>query len=179
MNKQNSSKKILLHICCGPCATASIEKLKKEGYEVVGFYYNPNIHPSCEYKKRLSEAKKLAEKTNIQLIVPEYNPDEYFKAVKGAENDMEKRCPKCWELRLAATAKKAKEFEICYFGTTLRISPYQNQEKLLGIGKEIAKKHSIKFYETDLVCEFHHSVELSKSLELYRQKYCGCIFSKS
>lgn len=170
--------KILLHICCGPCGTASVKKLQDEGYDVVGFYYNPNIHPKEEYQKRLAEARKLADEAGITLAIPAYEPKEYFEAIKGTEENQKKRCPKCWELRLAKTAQKATELGIKEFGTTLRISPYQDQEDLLTVAKKIAKKEGLKFYEDDLVCCFRDSVSMSKEQGMYRQKYCGCIFSK-
>jgi epoxyqueuosine reductase len=169
---------MLLHICCGPCATAIIKKLQEDGYEVIGYYDNPNIHPSFEYKKRLLEAKKLANDTEIRLIVEEYNPIEYFKAIRGSEESQKERCVSCWSLRLEKAAKKAKELGLDIFGTTLRISPYQNQEALLALAKKIAKKEGIFFYETDLLGCFGESVTLSKKRGMYRQKYCGCIFSK-
>lgn len=172
-------KEILFHICCGPCATASVRKLQKEGYRVTGFYYNPNINPEDEYEKRLLEAKKLANNLEFELIVPKYLPDQYHQAVKGDEGNMATRCPKCWELRIERTAVEAKKRNIPCFGTTLRISPYQNQEKLLEIGKRIAKKYGLEFYENELVPCFHDSVTLSKEQGMYRQKYCGCIYSKS
>lgn len=170
--------KIFFHICCGPCATATISKLQAEGFEVVGYYYNPNIHPKPEYQKRLSEAKKLAKNLNFKLIVPEYNPSEYFEAIKGYEKDKNRRCPECWNLRLEKTAQEASKMNFKVFGTTLRISPYQDQQKLLEIGKRIALKYKLDFYEDDLVCLFSESVNKSKDLKMYRQKYCGCIFSK-
>jgi epoxyqueuosine reductase len=170
--------KILFHICCGPCATASLERLQKEGYQVVGFYYNPNIHPEDEYKKRLLEAKRLAKELGIKLIVPKYDQKEYFEAIGKNRSDKSQRCPKCWELRLSKTAQKARELGIKNFGTTLRISPYQNQKDLLLAAKEIAQKEGLRFYEPELTSCFQESIELSKAKDMYRQKYCGCIFSK-
>lgn len=170
--------KILFHICCGPCATASIKKLQEDDYEVVGYYYNPNIHPNYEYKKRLKEARRLARRLDIKLIVDEYEPSDYFNSIKGVELDQRKRCPKCWELRLAKTAQKAKELGVNIIGSTLRISPYQNQDELLRIGRDVAKKYNLSFYEKDLANCFNESVSMSKEQGMYRQKYCGCIFSK-
>ena len=172
-------KKILLHICCGPCATASIKKLQKKGFEVVGYYCNPNIHPDYEYRKRLKEANKLANELKIELIEESYNPKEYFVAIRGSEENLKERCPKCWDLRIIKTAEKAKELNIKYIATTLRISPYQNQSELLNIGKSIAKENNLIFYKGDLAQCFQESIALSKEKKMYRQKYCGCIFSKS
>jgi len=171
-------KKILFHICCGPCATASIKKIQQDNYDVTGFYYNPNIYPEDEYNKRLAEAHKLAVSLKIDLIVPKYQPQEYFDAILGSEDNQKDRCPKCWELRLNRTAKKARELGIREIGTTLRISPYQNQALLLKIGKKIAEKNNLKFYTNELVSCFSESVILSKEQGMYRQKYCGCIYSR-
>lgn len=169
---------ILFHICCGPCATASIKKLQDEGYKVTGYYYNPNIHPNSEYKKRLEEAMKLSKTLSSELIINEYQPKEYFKIIKGLERDKKERCLKCWELRLKRTAQKAKELNINIIGTTLRISPYQDQERLLNLGQVIAKDNNLSFYDDDLEFCFKESVEISKDQGMYRQKYCGCVFSK-
>lgn len=171
-------KKILLHICCGPCATATIRRLQADNYEVFGYYYNPNIHPDFEYRKRLMEAKKLADNLKIELIEEKYNPKEYFEAIRGNEVNQKERCPKCWKLRIEKTAKKAEELGIKSIATTLRISPYQNQEKLLEIGNSIAKKYNLNFYNKELVCCFNESINLSKEQGMYRQKYCGCVFSR-
>ncbi|MBW6431593.1 epoxyqueuosine reductase QueH [Patescibacteria group bacterium] len=171
-------KKILLHICCGPCGTASVKRLKEEGHQVTGYYYNPNIHPEDEYERRLKEAKKLSKSSKISLIIDDYYPDEYFELVKGKESSPKERCPECWALRLKKTAEKAKELNIKMIGSTLRISPYQDQIELLKIGQKIAKDYGLDFYDKDLVRCFHESVQISKSEEMYRQKYCGCVFSK-
>jgi epoxyqueuosine reductase len=172
-------KKILLHICCGPCATATVKKLKEEGFLVTGFFYNPNIHPNWEYKKRLKEAKKLALNNDIKLIIAEYQPVEYFNAICGFEEKKSNRCLKCWELRIEATAKKAVELGIGNIATTLRISPYQDQPKLLKLLEKITKEYGIDFYQNELTECFRDSIKISKEQDMYRQKYCGCIFSKS
>lgn len=171
-------KKILLHICCGPCGTASVKRLQDEGYQVFGFYYNPNIQPKEEYERRLKEAKRLARASKIPLIVDDYKPSEYFEVIKGKEDNPQKRCPKCWALRLQKTAERAKELNIKMIGSTLRISPYQDQVELLKIGEKIANVHGLDFYDKDLSSCFQESVQISKSQEMYRQKYCGCVFSK-
>lgn len=171
-------KKILLHICCGPCGTASVKRLQDEGYEVFGFYYNPNIHPIEEYERRLKEAKKLAQNSKISLMIEYYEPNDYFEVIKGGEDNLQKRCPACWALRLKKTAEKAKELNIKIIGSTLRISPYQDQSELLKTGQKIAKVYDLDFYDKELTSCFQESVQISKSKNMYRQKYCGCIFSK-
>lgn len=170
-------EKILFHICCGPCGTASIKKLQDAHFEVTGFYYNPNIHPCEEYEKRLTEAKKLADLDEIDFIVPEYLPEQYDRAIKGFEGEGEARCRRCWELRLRTTAELSKELGFNTFGTSLRISPYQNQESLLALAGEVAKDYGLKFYETDLTALYRDSIRMSKELGMYRQRYCGCRYS--
>ncbi len=171
-------EKILLHICCGPCATGGVEKINTQIYELIGFYYNPNIHPQEEYTKRLQETVDFFKSNNLKLIIPEYDPQQYFKKIAGDENNKDKRCLKCWQLRLETTAQKATELGINTIGTTLRISPYQNQTKLLKISQEIAGRYNLNFYSDDLSAYYRYSVETSKRLGMYRQKYCGCTFSK-
>lgn len=144
----------------------------------MGYYYNPNIHPKDEYKKRLAEATKLAGRADFELIVPEYDEGEYFEAIKGLEGSKEERCPKCWELRLTKAAQKAVELGINCLGTTLRISPYQNQDELMRLGQKIATDFGLTFYVEDLVVCYRDSITLSKEQDMYRQKYCGCIYSK-
>lgn len=170
-------EKILFHICCGPCATASVQKLKADGYEVTGFYYNPNIYPESEYAKRLQEARRLAELDEMQFIVPAYNPREYDAVVKGVEEDQEERCRRCWELRLRETAKVAAGRGLKNIGTSLRISPYQNQVELLALAKKISGERGLNFYALELTPYYPESVKLSKDLGMYRQRYCGCRFS--
>lgn len=172
-------KKILFHICCGPCATASVQKLQSERYEVTGFYYNPNIYPKTEYKKRLKEARKLAEIDNLQFIVPKYLPLDYRRAIKGREAKGEGRCRRCWEIRLQQTAELAKELGFQTFGTSLRISPYQNQTELLSLAEEIAARYGLRFYDAELTSLYRDSVVMSKELGMYRQKYCGCRYSRN
>lgn len=170
-------KKILFHVCCGPCATASVQKLQVDDYEVTGFYCNPNIYPKSEYKKRLGEAKKFAALNDLQFVVPLYSPGEYEEAVAGVETKAEERCKRCWELRLRKTAQVAKELGFENFGTSLRISPYQNQSELLKLSQRIAKENGLEFYDVSLVPLYPDSIKLSKELGMYRQKYCGCRYS--
>ncbi len=171
-------KKILFHQCCGPCGTASFEQLEKDGYEITSLYYNPNIHPRAEYLKRRTEAERLCQEKGIALLVPPYNPKEYDEAVLGKEADPQKRCRSCWQLRMREAARFAAENGFAEFGTTLRISPYQDQAELLRLGEEIGDEFGLKFYDFDLVTLYPESVRLSKEREMYRQKYCGCKYSQ-
>lgn len=170
-----------MHACCAPCATHVVNVLR-EKYEVVAYFYNPNIHPESEYHLRLKNMIKLAEVYELPLIVGEYEVDRWFKKIKGYENEREggKRCEKCFELRLQETAKLAKEIGASIFTTTLTISPHKNAKTINNIGKNLADKYKIKFLEADFKKKdgFKKSVEESKRLGLYRQNYCGCVFSK-
>jgi predicted adenine nucleotide alpha hydrolase (AANH) superfamily ATPase len=172
-------KKILFHICCGPCATASVTKLQEEGYETLGFYFNPNIYPKSEYEKRLKEAKKFADEEDFQFIIPNYDPKLYAEAVRGHEDNQEERCRRCWRLRLNEAAKMAKELGFKEFGSSLRISPYQNQTELLALAKEIAVDYGLKFYDLELTPLYQDSVKMSKERKMYRQRYCGCRYSRT
>lgn len=173
--------RLLLHICCAPCSTHVIQTLKKD-YEVTGYFYNPNIHPKEEYRHRLEEMRGFADKIGLETMDGEYEVKRWFKAVRGHEKDPEggERCDICYYLRLKKTAKFAKENGFEYFTTTLSISPHKEAKVINSMGDEISKRCGIKFYSADFKKRdgFKKSVELSKEYDLYRQDYCGCIFSK-
>ncbi len=174
-------KRVLLHICCAPDATESIERLREKGYEVTGFFYNPSIFPKEEYIKRKKEVEKLAEIMHFQLIEGEYAYHKWKDMIKGLENEKEgeKRCILCYTERLEKTAKKAKELGFNCFTTTLTISPHKNSEKIFKIGTELEQKYGIKFLKEDFKKQdgFKKSLYYSEKYELYRQDYCGCEFS--
>ena len=174
-------KKLLLHVCCAPCSTHVIEVLKKE-YELTLFFYNPNVEPINEYSLRLEAAEKYAEEIGIPIIVGDYDSIEWHNAVKGHENDSEggERCGICFRYRLEKTAELAKQKGFELFTTTLTVSPYKNAELINQIGKEFAEKYGVEFLESDFKKEngYIHSIELSKEHDLYRQDYCGCLWSK-
>ncbi len=166
--------RLLLHICCGPCALYPIKKLADKKFkEVVGFYYNPNIHPPSEYKRR-RDALQL---TGMDVIYPPYVMEEYFRKTVSKE-DRPERCQLCWDLRLAKTAEYAKKNNFDAFTTTLLISPYQDHKLVKKIGEDIGRKKEIKFYYEDFRVGFRQSQEEAKKSEMYRQKYCGCVFSE-
>jgi len=173
-------QKVLLHVCCAPCSTYSIEKLQKD-YEVTLFFYNPCIFPEAEYKKRLENAKIVAKEMNCKLISPEYNHQEFLDFIKGFEDEPENglRCLKCFEQRLSKTSEYAFENGFDFFITTLTISPHKNSKKIFKIAEKISKKNKIDFLEIDFKKKdgFKKSIELSKKYHLYRQNYCGCEFS--
>ena len=176
-----NNKKILLHACCGICSSYPISFLKDEGYEVVVYFYNPNIYPEEEYQKRLHAEKTLCEHYGCDLIIGEYEPDKYYDYVKGLENEPEKgkRCDKCFELRLENSAKFAKKLKIDTFTTSIVISPHKNYDRLTQIGEKIAEKYNLKYLAINFRKNdgFLKTNNISKELNLYRQKYCGCKFA--
>ena len=175
--------RILLHACCAICSGYPITMLKSMGYEVIVYYYNPNIYPVEEYQKRLEAQRTLCKHLEVELIEGEYNPEEFYKAAQGFENEPEKgkRCDKCFELRLIKTAKLAKELKIEEFTTSIVISPHKNYQKLTEIGERIASENNLTYKAIDFKKQdgFLKSNTLAKSLNLYRQHYCGCKFAIS
>jgi len=169
--------RILLHICCANCATYPYQELKQKGFRVVGFWYNPNIHPFLEYQRRLETLRQFAEQSGLEVIYKdEYNLVEFLRAVVFREKA---RCPICYQLRLEETAKAASENQFDIFTTSLLISPYQDHERIKRIGEALAKEFGISFYYEDFREGYRESVRISKELNLYRQKYCGCIYSEA
>jgi len=170
--------KILLHICCGVCATAAAERLMCEGHSVTGFFYNPNIHPVDEYKKRLETAQKVASEMNFDLVEGPYDRERWFELVKGHEYDPEggKRCQICFRMRLKKTYEYMKKHIFNMFTTTLTVSPHKDVTLVDCIGREIGGD---SFYSADFKKRggFQRAMELSKEWDLYKQKYCGCIYS--
>lgn len=181
-NIASSKKQILLHACCGICSGYPITYLKNMGYEVIVYFYNPNIYPQEEYQKRLDAEKTLCAHFGCDLIEGEYETDIYYETVKGLENEPEKglRCDKCFELRLNKAAKKAVELGIKEFTTSMVISPHKNYEKLTKIGMQIGEKYNLTYNSTNFRKQdgFLKTNNISKSLNLYRQNYCGCKFAK-
>jgi len=170
--------KLLLHICCGPCALYPIRQLLDKKFDkITGFFYNPNIHPPSEYKRRKDALSEAASKIGLEVLTPEYRMEEYFRKTLSKENSPE-RCQLCWELRLSETADFAKTNDFDAFTTTLLVSPYQDHEKIKKIGERIADEKSVKFYYQDFRPGFKDGQEQAKKENLYRQKYCGCVFSE-
>ena len=176
-------KSLLLHSCCAPCSSYVLEYLEKH-FDITLMYYNPNIQPEEEFNRRLSEQKRLCAEVHpkISVISPEYNNEEYFSVVKGLEElgENSERCFACYRFRMRLAAEYAKEHGFDYFTTTLSISPYKNAEKLNEIGYEIEKELGMPYLPADFKKKegYKRSIELSKDYNLYRQEYCGCIFSK-
>ena len=177
-----TNNKIVIHACCGICSGYPISYLKDMGYDVVVYFYNPNIYPEEEYIKRLEAQKKICEHFQVKLVIEIYEPEKYFEYVKGFENEPERglRCDKCFEMRLKKTAEYAKSINADGFTTSLVISPHKNFAKISDIGERIAKSSGIKYLAIDFKKKdgFLKTNRLSKELEIYRQNYCGCKFSK-
>jgi len=169
--------KLLLHTCCAPCLIYPIQRLKEQGFQVNGFFYNPNIHPFAEYKNRRQAVETFVQSAGIEVIYPEYLPQEFFQAVNLKES-IRLRCAICWALRLKKTAQIAKDKRFNYFSTTLLVSPYQDQELLKKIGEDISREEGIDFYYEDFRPGFGQSHNWAKTQGIYCQKSCGCIYSE-
>lgn len=186
IQNENIVPKLLLHSCCAPCSSYVIEYLS-EFFDITVFYYNPNIHPEIEYRKRVVEQKefikKFPSKRKVDFIEGDYNVQSFFQMSKGYENQKEGglRCFNCYALRLQNTAKLAQKLNFDYFTTTLTISPHKNAQKINEIGEELEKEFNINFLYSDFKKKngFKRSIELSNEYNLYRQDYCGCVFSQN
>ena len=182
--KNNEVKpKLLLHACCGPCSSYVIEYLSKY-FDITIYYYNPNTYPESEYIRRLDELNKFVINFNdsVKVIEENHNSKEFYNSIRGLEHlgEKSKRCYKCYKLRMNKTAIYAKENNYDYFTTTLSISPYKNAEWINEIGKKLEEEIGIKYLYSDFKKKngYKRSLELSKEYKLYRQEYCGCVYSK-
>ncbi len=169
--------KLLLHTCCAPCLIYPLEKLREKGFEVSGFFYNPNIHPFAEYKNRRQAVDDFSKGVNLDVIYSGYAPSQYFQEVNLKE-EKPGRCSLCWTIRLKATAKIAKDKGFDSFSTTLLVSPYQDQQLLQKIGDAVSIVEKIKFYYEDFHPGFKKAHDIAKAQGMYCQKYCGCIYSE-
>lgn len=175
---------LLLHSCCAPCSTYVLEYLSQY-FKIYLYYYNPNIYPISEYHFREREQEDLISRLNvvnkIEFVKARFEPVEYYNAVKGHEKEREggKRCELCFELRLKEAAEKAKELGLDYFTTTLSISPHKNSQTLNHIGEMLEESTGVRYLYSDFKKKngFKRSVELTAQFDMYRQDYCGCIFS--
>lgn len=182
IDKLDYKPKLLLHSCCAPCSSYVITYLY-DYFDITILYYNPNIYPYEEYKKRKDEQIRLISNfKGVKIIDCDYDNDIYNEVIKGLENEPERgsRCTKCFYLRLNKTGEIAKKNNFEYFGTTLTVSPYKNARLLNEIGEVISKKYDIKWLYSDFKKNdgYKKSIELSKKYDLYRQDYCGCIYSR-
>lgn len=170
--------KLLLHTCCSNCAIYPLEVLKEKGFHITLYWHNPNIHPYTEYKLRLESLKKLQQLWKLEVI---YDEDyrEFYKFIQSVAGKEKDRCSICYRLRLENTATRAKDLGISYFTTTLLVSPYQDFDGIIKVGKELAEKCNINFVAEDFRQGFKKAMRVGKALELYKQRYCGCIYSEA
>lgn len=176
---------LLLHACCAPCSSYCLEYLSQY-FSITVLFYNPNISPEAEYSKRVDEIRRLIDelpvKNKVSLIEGRYLPTEFYNSVKGLEDEPEggKRCHVCYELRLREAAITAKELGFDYFTTTLSISPLKDAEKLNEIGKRLSDEYGVAYLYSDFKKKngYKRSIELSREYKLYRQNFCGCVFSR-
>lgn len=177
--------RLLLHSCCAPCSSYVLEYLSQY-FEITVFYYNPNISPAEEYEKRAEEQRRLIGEMDtrfpIRLVVGTYEPERFYEQSRGLEREPEggERCFRCYRLRLEEAARLAAEGGCDYFATTLTISPLKNAEKLNEIGQELSQIYKVEHLPSDFKKKngYRRSVELSREHGLYRQNYCGCVFSR-
>ena len=174
-------KKILIHACCAPDVTVVIERLSKD-YDITIYFYDPNIHPKSEYDLREQEMVRVGKNMNVPVMCGEYDDERWFFLVRGLEQEPEKgkRCDVCFEMRLRSTARMARLNGFDMFGTVLTVSPHKNASLINELGKKIGDEYGVDFLEADFKKQdgFKRSLKLSEQQNLFRQDYCGCIFSK-
>ncbi|MBI2868740.1 MAG: epoxyqueuosine reductase QueH [Chloroflexi bacterium] len=169
-------KSVLLHVCCAHCAAYAVKHWRAAGCQVTALWYNPNIHPYLEHQRRLDAMKLLSRELDFPLLISEgYDIAEYFRRVAGNEAD---RCRYCFGLRLEKTAERARHGGFDAFTSTLLISPHQKHDLLRETGDRIAGENAIEFLYADLRKRYSDSRRITKPLDLYRQQYCGCLFSE-
>lgn len=182
--KEGRVPSLLLHSCCGPCSSYCIEYLSQY-FHVTVFYYNPNIYPDEEYYHRVKEQQRFINafptKYPVKFIEGDYDKDSFYKIAKGLEKEPEKgaRCHKCYELRLRRTAQATKELGLDFFTTTLTISPMKDSQVLNEIGTKVAAEEGVSWLPSDFKKRegYKRSTEISKDYDMYRQDYCGCVYS--
>ncbi len=168
--------KVLLHICCGPCAIYPVQALREAGHEVHGFFYNPNIHPYQEFARRLTALEDYLQRHPLPMIWERsYDLENFLRLVVFREAE---RCRFCYQMRLAATARAARESSVDAFTSTLLYSKFQNHELIRGIGEQVAEDLNVPFYYEDFRRGWGQGVAASKEMGLYRQPYCGCVYSE-
>ncbi len=168
---------ILIHACCAPCLIVPLLEIKEEGKDATCYFYNPNIHPHSEFVRRLEMTDSYCKIQGVSLIYEKYDPVQYFRYVS---QNLEKpeRCHLCYQVRMERAAGKARELGFSAYTTTLLVSPYQEHHVIKAIGDKAGSKFGINFYYKDWRNEYREGVIKSKNLEMYRQKYCGCLFSE-
>lgn len=184
ITEANKVPKLLLHSCCAPCSSYCLEYLS-DYFEITVFYYNPNIYPDEEYFHRAREQQAFIErfpaKHPISFVEGDFDKERFFQSVKGLENEPERgaRCNVCFELRLGEAASMARQMNMDYFTTTLSISPMKDAALLNDIGSKMEEKYGVKYLHSDFKKKngYKRSCELSQEYGMYRQDYCGCVFS--
>ena len=185
LRKEGKVPTLLLHSCCAPCSSYVLEYLS-EYFKITVFYYNPNIYPESEYTKRILEQQKLISemhfKNSVSFLAGSYDKEQFYEMAKGLEEVKEggERCMKCYEMRLKKTAQKAAEGGFDFFTTTLSISPMKNAQKLNEIGRSVGAEYGMEYLLSDFKKKngYKRSIELSHEFNLYRQNYCGCVYSR-
>lgn len=183
IDEEGKRPRLLLQVCCGPCSTQVIERLR-DHFDMDLYFYNPMIYPRAELDKRAANLEKVAEKSNFtgQVIIPANDMEDFKFVAEKRKDDREfgNACYDCYELRLDKTARYAKDMGYEYFTTSLSISPYKNAQWLNEIGEKLESDLGIKYLYADFKKKdgYKRSIELSKEYDIYRQEYCGCIFSK-
>lgn len=172
--------KLLLHICCGPCAIAILKELQ-EKFDLTAYYYNPNIHPKKEYEKRKADVAKMCKELDIPFVEGPYDPETWFELTKeyGHEPEGGKRCPVCFRMRLEKTAQYASENNFKYFGTTITSGRNKKADMINPIGMDLGKKYGVKFYQEDWKKKGRQEIssKLCREKDVYKQNYCGCVYS--
>lgn len=168
--------KIMVHTCCAPCGTYVFKRLGEEGHRLKALYFNPNIHPDVEHERRRETLETYVRRIGLEVTFEDYEPQAYWDAI-GTERNRPARCERCYRLRLERTAEAARDSGCDAYTTTLLISPYQDHDRLAAIGHEVAAAKGIPFHYEDYRTGYRESRNLAKEAGLYRQRYCGCIFS--
>lgn len=167
---------ILFHICCAPCAVYPLSRLRTQGFSVRGYFYNPNIHPYVEYQKRMSTVQDFAVRSGLSVSYRDgYDLDEFLVRVAGKGHE---RCEQCYRMRLDAAAAETNKSGSSLFTTSLLYSKYQNHDLIRAVAEEMAPEHGVQFYYEDFRKGWSEGIKESKAMGLYRQQYCGCIFSE-
>ncbi len=180
INCLETKPRLALHSCCGPCSSYVLTYLM-EYFDITLFFYNPNVHPETEYQKRLDEQLRLCQILGVKTYCCDYDTDRFFAVSNGLENEREggARCTECFKLRLDYTARLAKEQGFDMFATTLTVSPHKNAQLINEIGEAVSKKYNLPWLPSDFKKRngYLNSIRLSQKYELYRQNYCGCVYS--
>jgi len=168
--------KIFFHVCCAPCAIYPYYRLREEGMAPTGYFYNPNIHPYTEYRKRLETVRDFSHRTGLEVVYRDgYDLDEFLARVAGKGP---LRCEQCYRMRLDAAARAAREKGFTVYTSSLLYSKFQRHDAIASIGRETAEECGIEFYYEDFRQGWREGIVESKAMGLYRQQYCGCIYSE-